>query len=352
MMKENSKNGLIKFKNEREYLSFLKTNSITPPIFKNLVKGQIFELAKIRNPAAADFELKDLASSLEVKLGEDYGSYFHYNWCNKSIKILEEPEFIELRTSRNLYKINHKELHLLKQSHIVVIGMSVGKAISQIICLERICGKITLIDFDLIETSNLNRIFTPLFNVNENKAEVTAREILEMDPYIQIQVVKEGLTKENIERVLGTSSSTQLVVEVCDNLEIKIETRNYCKNAKIPVIMDTSDRGMVDIERYDIDNNLLIFNGLLEEIELDKIDFNNAEHRFTILSKIVNIEKVSDRAKFSLKEIGKTIRTWPQLASDVFLGAASTTFVARKILLKENIKSGKYYIDLKEIFNQ
>jgi hypothetical protein len=47
-------------------------------------------------------------------------------------------------------------------------------------------------------------------------------------------------------------------------------------------------------------------------------------------------------------EIGKTLDTWPQLASDVLHGGASVTIAARNILLGNTILSGRYFMDLQQ----
>ena len=50
-----------------------------------------------------------------------------------------------------------------------------------------------------------------------------------------------------------------------------------------------------------------------------------------------------------MTEIGKTITTWPQLASAVVLGGAITTDITRRILLKQYQNSGRFYVDLEKI---
>ena len=81
------------------------------------------------------------------------------------------------------------------------------------------------------------------------------------------------------------------------------------------------------------------------------MDYHDQGTSHNLLASIVDLEQISHRAKLSLSEIGKSIRTWPQLASSVYLGASSTTFVVRKILLEEHMESGRYYIDLEELLN-
>ncbi len=55
---------------------------------------------------------------------------------------------------------------------------------------------------------------------------IAAREISELDPYIKVSIFNEGLTKSNIDDYFtGGSGKLDLVVEVCDGLDVKILAR-------------------------------------------------------------------------------------------------------------------------------
>ncbi len=66
---------------------------------------------------------------------------------------------------------------------------------------------------------------------------------------------------------------------------------------------------------------------------------------------MVGYENISARLRISEPEIGKTIRTWPQLASSVVLGGAVGTDICRRIALKQFKDSGRYYVDIEEIIS-
>ena len=48
-------------------------------------------------------------------------------------------------------------------------------------------------------------------------------------------------------------------------------------------------------------------------------------------------------------EVGESIETWPQLASDVALGAGVVGNVVRRIALDQLSDSGRYFVDLEEL---
>ena len=52
------------------------------------------------------------------------------------------------------------------------------------------------------------------------------------------------------------------IMEVCDGLDMKIISRFKAREFGVPVVMDTNDRGMLDIERFDLEPQRPILHGL------------------------------------------------------------------------------------------
>ena len=131
---------------------------------------------------------------------------------------------------------------------------------------------------------------------------------------------------------------------------MKIQSRYKARELKIPVVMDTNDRGMLDVERFDLEPDKDILHGLLGSKHINTENMSPAE-KLECIYKIVDIDKTSNKLKSSIPEIGKSINTWPQLASSTFLGGAMTTDISRKILLNQHKNSGRYYVDFDELLN-
>lgn len=322
------------------------------PVLHDELRSQIRELIKIRNPkevlksADLDIKFQEWAESRDV---EAYGLYVYYPWSNKLVHIITKEEFIELRTSRNKYKITEEEQALLNQKKIGIIGLSVGQSVALTMATERIFGTIRLADFDHLELTNLNRIRAGVASLGLPKTIVVAREIAEMDPFLKIELYPEGITTENIDDFLGEGEmKLDLLVEVCDSLPIKIVARHFARKQKIPVIMDTSDRGMVDVERFDNEPEREILHGKVGIENIDELNQLSKEEMTNMLMRMVDFENLSDKMKYSFSEVGKSITTWPQLASDVIAGGGISTKIARRILLGEKIKSNRYYLDRTE----
>jgi molybdopterin/thiamine biosynthesis adenylyltransferase/nitroreductase len=334
----------------------LKFNEIISANSNNIVldlfSSQKKELFKVRNPkqrlSPADTDAL-YNTWIKGKTADHEGVWVYYPWLNRMIHILNREEFIELRTSRNQFKITPAEQQSLFGKTIGIIGLSVGHAVALSVATERICSKLKLADFDTIELSNLNRIKTGIQNIGLNKCVVTAREIAEIDPFIDIECYQEGITNDNMESFLIDGGKLDILVDECDGLEIKIACRQMAKLHQIPVVMETSDKGMLDVERFDLELDRPILHGFLNDIPAERLKNISPEDRLPLVLKIIDASNSSLRGQLSLIELGQTISTWPQLASAVTLGGGVVTDVCRRILLNQYHESGRYYVDLEKI---
>lgn len=318
------------------------------------IMSQLRELMKVRNPGlkAGPEQFGDLVlHHLDGSDPRDYGVWAYYPWNRTLVHLLDEEEFIEVRTNRNMLKITAAERDVLRSKKIGIAGLSVGHSIALTLATERTCGELRLADFDELELSNLNRIRSTLTNMGLPKVILAAREIAEIDPYISIRIFPEGLQPGNMDAFFSEGGDLDLFVEVCDSLDVKLESRLTARRLRIPVVMDTNDRGMLDVERFDLEPGRRLFHGLLDNFSgPDGIVKVTPENRGEILMALVSFGSLSERMKRSMAEIGKTISTWPQLASSVILGGAITTDISRKILLGQHSGSGRYYVDLDVLF--
>ncbi len=315
----------------------------------NNIISQIKELVKSRNPSAKfneDQYHKAITDILGNQQDDFYGNWFYYPWLNTIVHTLPEAEFIEVRTNRNKQKIRTNEQDVLKSKTIGIVGLSVGQSVAITIAMERVCGYIKLADFDELELSNLNRLRAGIHQMGIPKSIIAARQIKELDPYLKVEIFANGLNDANMDDFF---SKLDLLVEVCDELSIKVKSRIAAKKLGIPVVMDTNDRGMLDIERFDLDKSLPILHGLISDEEMARIHSFTPEERLSCILKLVSFENTSERLKESMQQIGKTINTWPQLASSVMIGAGSCTDTCRRILLEQTTVSGRFYIDMLSI---
>ncbi len=309
---------------------------------------QLRDLMKTRHPRRTLSET-ELDRLMHTQLGpvspDDYGTWVYYPWSRRLVHLLPEAEFVELRTNRNQYKISPDEQRRLAARRVGVVGLSVGHSVAMTLALERGCGELRLADFDALELSNLNRIRTGVHNLGVPKVVLTAREIAELDPYLRLICYSEGLTTDNMEVFFDANGPLDLIIDECDSLDIKVRLRLEARRRRIPVVMDTSDRGMLDIERFDLEPDRPIFHGLVNDLPVDDLSGLTTEEKLPYVLNIVGLETMSARLRASMLEIGQSISTWPQLGSDVTLGGAIAADVVRRIGLRDDLVSGRYFID-------
>jgi molybdopterin/thiamine biosynthesis adenylyltransferase len=278
---------------------------------------------------------------------DNYGNWVYYPWRRSLVHLLPREEFVRVRTIRNAYKITFEEQALLATKKVGVIGLSVGQSAALAVAIERAAGEIRIADFDTLELSNLNRIRSSVCNLGLPKTHMVAREIAELDPYLPVKVFEEGITENNIEAFLTADGPLDLLIEECDSVDIKVLAREHARRLRIPVLMDTSDRGMIDVERYDLDPEYPILHGLIDP----SVDFaflktlKTSEEKLPYIAPILGIDTMSIRLRASALEVGQSISTWPQLGGDVMQGGALCVQYAKQILLKQSNNSFRVYAD-------
>jgi hypothetical protein len=278
-----------------------------------------------------------------------YGRWIYYPWSARLVHVLPREEFRALRSDRNRDKITPEEQDRLRSFRIGIVGLSVGQSVALTMALEGVGGAFRLADFDSLGLSNLNRLRASIADLGVNKSVLAARQLAELDPYLDIQVFPDGVTKDNLDDFFNAGGPLDLLIEECDDLYAKVRLREEARRLRVPVLMDTSDRGLIDIERFDLEPDRPLLHGLVGATRANELKGLSPEDRIAFVFKILDYSRLSTRMQGSLLNIHKTLETWPQLGSGVTLGGALTTDVARRLLLGELTCSGRFYVDLEEI---
>ncbi|HVX46393.1 MAG TPA: Rv1355c family protein [Mycobacteriales bacterium] len=287
--------------------------------------------------------LREIVPALDPELLEESPRWVHYPWRRSLVALLGPRSFRRLRLDRNRNKITAAEQDRLGALRIGVVGLSVGHAIAHTIALEGLCGSIRLADFDELELSNLNRIPATVFDLGLNKAVLAARRIAELDPYLPVEVVPGGVIAATMPDFVA---GLDLIVEECDSLDIKVRIRELARAAGIPVVMETSDRGLIDVERFDLEPDRPLFHGLLGDVRSSDLAGLSTQDKVPHVLRILEPGELSARMAASMVEVDETLTTWPQLGSDVTLGAATVATVIRRIGQDGSRSSGRGRVDL------
>jgi sulfur carrier protein ThiS adenylyltransferase len=106
----------------------------------------------------------------------------------------------------------------IKGSVVGIAGLGgLGSAVA--IALARIgVGTLILVDFDVVEPSNLNRQQYFIHQIGMPKVEALRENLSRINPYVKIQIYPEKLDRKNVERIF---KEARVVVEAFDRAEEK-----------------------------------------------------------------------------------------------------------------------------------
>lgn len=316
-------------------------------------KEELLELFGINNPTLVhteSFEQKfeEYLKVLEEKIPlYQHGTWVYFPWSSTLTHILLENDFQLVRTARNQNLINKKEQNKFYNAIVGIGGLSVGSSVALGLVLQGGAKHIKFADMDKLALSNTNRIISGVDNLGVLKVDVITRKIYEINPYAEIELFPEGLTKGNIDRFFD---GLDIVIDELDNLAIKYLIREQAKKHRIAVVMaaDNGDNAVVDIERYDLDKNTPFFHGRMgdvsyeELLDLDKFGIGK------MITKHVGPENVTEKMQQSLLEMGKTIVSWPQLGGAAMINGAAVAYCVRKILNGQSLENNRALISLDE----
>ena len=122
----------------------------------------------------------------------------------------------------------------LLAAHVVVIGCGGLGSIAAPYLAGAGIGKLTLVDGDRPDISNLHRqVFFSETNTRFTKAEVLAEHISKLNSEISISVVSSMITKATLPAIVQDVS---LVLECTDNIQVKYMVNDYCALKHIPMV--------------------------------------------------------------------------------------------------------------------
>lgn len=133
----------------------------------------------------------------------------------------------------------------IKNMHVCVIGIGgVGSWVVEALARSAV-GKITLIDFDTIEQSNINRQIHALSTtINNKKCSAMQERVAEINPNCVVNIIDDFITMDNMADLL--SSDYDYVVDAIDSIKFKAGLIYYCKRNKIPIITTGGAGGLTD----------------------------------------------------------------------------------------------------------
>ena len=316
------------------------------------VDRQIDELLRVR-AHRADLSADELAAGRARLLdGVDpaqYGRWVFYPWSARLVHVLPPPEFAEVRLDRNRHQVSDAEQRRLAGFHVGIVGLGVGNAVALTLALEGACGHLKLADSAPAALGDLNRLRGGVHHLGLPRTLLAARQVSEANPYARVTLFHEGLTEENVGDFLGGDVPLHAVVDACDDLFVRVLLRERARARGIPVLSAVGDRGMVDVERFDLEPGAPLFHGRAGEVTADSVRMLDAGARVALELAVSDAARASARTAASVVELRRTVSALPRLASEAALGAAAVAVAVRRVGLGEPLPGGRRHLDAERV---
>ena len=115
---------------------------------------------------------------------------------------------------RNVKGISEK----LKKAKVCILGLGgLGSNVAILLARSGI-AYLKLVDFDIVEASNLNRQQYRISHIGMKKTEAIRTIIKEINPFVEVEILNKKIDRENILSIVG---DVEIVVEAFDIAETK-----------------------------------------------------------------------------------------------------------------------------------
>ena len=131
--------------------------------------------------------------------------------------------------------LGQENLDKLQNSHVAVFGLGgVGSYAVEALGRSGI-GKITIVDYDRVETSNLNRqLEATVKTLKQDKTEAVEERLLSINPDIAVIKKKVFVDDDTVNQCLA--EDVDYVIDAIDNMNGKLAIWQYCREHDIPFI--------------------------------------------------------------------------------------------------------------------
>ncbi|HDR1856340.1 TPA: molybdopterin-synthase adenylyltransferase MoeB [Pasteurella multocida] len=158
----------------------------------------------------------------------------------------------ELRYNRQimLKAVDFEGQEILKQSKMLIVGLGgLGCAASQYLATAGV-GHLTLLDFDTVSLSNLQRqVLHDDSRLAMPKVDSAKLSLQRLNPHIQIDTINTKLSTEKLAEIIP---HFDVILDCTDNVAIRNQLDQVCQQAKVPLVSGAAIRleGQVTVFTY------------------------------------------------------------------------------------------------------
>lgn len=153
---------------------------------------------------------------------------------------------VDIWLERTELLIKEAGIEKLKKSSILIVGMGgVGSFVAEFIARSGV-GNLTIVDGDIIDITNINRQLPALHStVGDDKVELMARRILDINPELNLTRINEFLNPERMEEVIQ-AGNFDYILDCIDSVSPKLALIKAARKNKIKIISCMGAGGKLD----------------------------------------------------------------------------------------------------------
>ena len=220
-------------------------------------------------------------------------------------------------------------LRKLEVAHILVVGLGgVGAYAAESLCRAGI-GRLTIVDSDNVELTNLNRQLPSMHStIGLKKTEVMAHRLKDINPDLHLTTVTEYLKEERITSLL-TSEKFDFLVDAIDTIAPKVHLIAKATELGIPVVSSMGAGGKDDPEKIQIRDISKSFGCKLAKITRRRLSFMGIKRGITVVFSPEKVEdhKIREEEGVNKKSVVGTISYMPAI-----FGLMLSSVVIREVL--------------------
>lgn len=146
--------------------------------------------------------------------------------------------------SRNILYWGEDKQKILAQKHVAVFGLGgVGGFCAEALVRAGV-GDLTIVDFDTVSESNINRQIVALQStIGQKKTELFENRLKDINPDINIEIVDDFYTEDNF---FLSGQKCDYVADAIDTMRSKIHLLKTCYENRVPIISSMGAGNRID----------------------------------------------------------------------------------------------------------
>lgn len=150
-------------------------------------------------------------------------------------------------TQRTALLLGEEKMQRMAAAHVLVVGLGgVGAYAAEMICRAGV-GRMTIVDADTIQPSNINRQLPALqTTIGRQKAEVLAERYLQINPELELTVLPVYLKDDNIPELLD-AAHYDFIVDAIDTISPKCYLIYHAMQRRIKIVSSMGAGAKSDI---------------------------------------------------------------------------------------------------------